>query len=72
MQKTYKFCSCLSPAYPLLFLRTTILCFFSTEIGKVEIGLARGKKLYDKRDDLKKKAVKREMERDFRNSQVKV
>ncbi len=34
---------------------------------KVEIGLARGKKLYDKREDLKKKAVNREMERDYRD-----
>jgi SsrA-binding protein len=46
--------------------------YFKNGRVKVEIGLARGKKLYDKRDDLKKKAVKREMERDFRNSQVKV
>ena len=45
--------------------------YFKNGRVKVEIGLARGKKLYDKRDDLKKKAVKREMERDFRNSQVK-
>ena len=40
--------------------------------GKIEVGLARGKKLYDKRDDLKKKAMKRETERDFRNSQIKM
>ena len=46
--------------------------YFKNGRVKVEIGLARGKKLYDKRDDLKKKAVKREMERDFRNSQVRV
>ena len=30
---------------------------------KVALGLARGKKLYDKRQDLKEKAVKRDMER---------
>ena len=30
---------------------------------KVEIGLAKGKKLYDKRQDLKAKAIKRDMER---------
>lgn len=35
---------------------------------KIEIGLARGKKLYDKRDDLRKKAVRRDMERDFRGA----
>ena len=30
---------------------------------KVEIGLAKGKKLYDKRQTLKDKAVKRDIER---------
>ena len=34
---------------------------------KLEIGLARGKKLFDKREDLKKKAVNRELEREFRD-----
>ncbi len=33
---------------------------------KVEIGLARGKKLYDKRQDIAKKDAKREAERDFK------
>ena len=33
---------------------------------KVEIGLAKGKKLYDKRNSLKDKAIKRENERDFK------
>ncbi|MCD7921435.1 MAG: SsrA-binding protein SmpB [Clostridiales bacterium] len=33
---------------------------------KVEIGLARGKKLYDKRRDIAKKDQKREAERDFK------
>lgn len=32
---------------------------------KVEIGLAKGKKLYDKRADLKEKAIKRDNERNF-------
>jgi len=32
-------------------------------IAKLEIALARGKKLYDKREDIKAKDVKREMER---------
>lgn len=35
---------------------------------KLEIGLAKGKKLYDKRDDAAKKDAKREMERDLRNN----
>ena len=34
---------------------------------KVEIGLAKGKKLYDKREDLKKKAIERDMEREYRS-----
>ena len=33
---------------------------------KVEIGLARGKKLYDKRQDIAKKDQRREAERDFK------
>ena len=33
---------------------------------KVEIGLARGKKLYDKRDDIAKRDQKREHEREFK------
>ena len=46
--------------------------YFKQGLVKIEIGLARGKKLYDKRDDLKKKAMKRETERDFRNSQIRI
>ncbi len=33
---------------------------------KVEIGLARGKKLYDKREDIAKKDMRREAEKDFK------
>ena len=33
---------------------------------KVEVGLARGKKLYDKRQDIAKKDQRRELERDFK------
>ena len=46
--------------------------YFKNGRVKIEIGLARGKKLYDKRDDLRKKAMKRETERDFRNSQIRI
>ena len=35
-------------------------------LAKVEIGLARGKKLYDKRQDIAKKDMRREAERDFK------
>ena len=34
---------------------------------KLEIGLARGKKLYDKREDLKRQSIQREISRDFRD-----
>lgn len=34
---------------------------------KMELGLAQGKKLYDKRDSLKEKAVKRDLEQRFKN-----
>ncbi len=40
--------------------------YFSGSLVKVEIGLARGKKLYDKREDIAKKDQKREAERDFK------
>jgi SsrA-binding protein len=40
--------------------------YFKDGLVKIEIGLARGKKLYDKRQDIAKKDVKREAERDFK------
>lgn len=40
--------------------------YFSKSLVKIEIGLARGKKLYDKRDDIAKKDQKREAEREFK------
>lgn len=40
--------------------------YFKNSLVKVEIGLARGKKLYDKRQDIAKKDQKREAERDFK------
>lgn len=40
--------------------------YFNTSKLKVEIALARGKKLYDKRQDIAKKDQKREAERDFK------
>ena len=40
--------------------------YFKGSLVKVEIGLARGKKLYDKRQDISKKDAKREAERDFK------
>ena len=40
--------------------------YIKGDLLKVEIGLARGKKLYDKRQDIAKKDAKREAERDFK------
>ena len=40
--------------------------YFKDSLVKVEIGLARGKKLYDKRDDIAKKDQKREAQREFK------
>ena len=40
--------------------------YFKGSLVKVEIALARGKKLYDKRQDIAKKDAKREAERDFK------
>ena len=40
--------------------------YFKKSLIKVEIGLAKGKKLYDKRQDIAKKDQRREAERDFK------
>lgn len=40
--------------------------YFSGSRVKLEIALAKGKKLYDKRHDIAKKDMKREAERDFK------
>ncbi len=40
--------------------------YFKGSHAKVEIGLARGKKLYDKRADIAKKDQKREAEREYK------
>ena len=40
--------------------------YFKGSLVKVEIGLARGKKLYDKRADIAKKDQRRELEREFK------
>lgn len=40
--------------------------YLKDSLVKVEVGLARGKKLYDKREDIAKKDQRREAERDFK------
>ncbi len=42
--------------------------YFKEALVKVEIGIGVGKKLFDKRDDLKKKAVMRDIERSYKRS----
>ena len=45
--------------------------YFKNGRAKVEIGLAKGKKLYDKRADIAKKDMKREAERNFKIRNLK-
>ena len=40
--------------------------YYKGSLVKVEIGLAKGKKLYDKRADIAKKDQRRELEKDFK------
>jgi len=40
--------------------------YFSNGRAKLEFGLCKGKKLYDKREDIAKKDQRRELERDFK------
>ena len=40
--------------------------YFKDGRAKIEIGLARGKKLYDKRQDIAKKDQRREAEKEFK------
>ena len=40
--------------------------YFKDSLVKIEVGMARGKKLYDKRQDIAKKDQRREAERDFK------
>lgn len=48
------------------FTLVPLQVYFKDGKAKVEIGLARGKKLYDKRQDIAKKDARRETEREFK------
>ena len=48
------------------FTLVPLQVYFKGSLVKVEIGLARGKKLYDKRADIAKKDQRREQEREFK------
>ena len=48
------------------FTLVPLRVYFKGSLVKVEIGVAKGKKLYDKRQDIAKKDMKREAEREFK------
>ena len=50
------------------FTLVPLQVYFKGSLVKVEIALAKGKKLYDKRDDIAKKDQRRETEREFKQT----
>lgn len=50
------------------FTLVPLRVYLKNSLVKVEIGVAKGKKLYDKRQDIAKKDQRREAERDFKNT----
>ncbi len=48
------------------FTLVPLKVYFRGSLVKVEVGLARGKKLYDKRQDIAKKDQRREAEKEFK------
>lgn len=44
--------------------------YFKNSRVKLQLGLCRGEKLYDKREDAAKKAAKREIEREFKSRMI--
>jgi SsrA-binding protein len=48
------------------FSLVPLKAYFKAGRAKIELALARGKRLYDKREELKKQAMKRDVEREFR------
>lgn len=46
------------------------MLYFKGQFAKVEVSLARGKKLYDKREDLAKKDVQRGLERQYKGARL--
>ena len=53
------------------FTLVPLRIYFKDGKAKVEIGLGKGKRLYDKREDLKRKAMEREIERGFKGRRVR-
>ena len=54
--------------YTLMPLRL----YFKGSLVKLDMGLCRGKKIYDKREDKKKKAQRRELEKEFKKANIRV
>jgi len=46
--------------------------YFKGSLVKVKLGVCRGKKLYDKREDLAKKDQKRELERTYKSASIRI
>lgn len=46
--------------------------YFKNGKVKVEIGIGKGKKLYDRRQDIKQREERRSLSRDFKTKQIKV
>ena len=53
------------------FTLVPLRMYFKGGKAKVEIGLGKGKRSYDKREDLKRKAMEREMERGFKGKRIR-
>ena len=54
--------------YTLMPLRL----YFKGSLVKLDMGLCRGKKIYDKREDMKKKAQRRELEKEFKKANIRL
>jgi SsrA-binding protein len=52
------------------FTLVPLRMYFKGGKAKVEIGIGKGKRSYDKREDLKRKAMEREMERTFKGRRI--
>lgn len=53
-----------APGYTIMPLQV----YFKDGYAKIKIGLAKGKKLYDKRHDIAKRDIRREVEKEFKMS----
>ncbi len=53
------------------FTLVPLRIYFKDGKAKVEIGLGKGKRLYDKREDLKRKAMEREVARSFKGKRIR-